>query len=88
MYEFRGRLSELRNHLKQLKKFNWIDENTRAVFLQLSLYNPNVQLFTSVTFLIEILSTGGIYPQYRIEPMNFYGEIFFSQRKSNLFLFI
>ena len=45
----------------------------RAIIIQLSLYNPNVQLFTSVTFLSEFLSTGGIDSQSRFEPLNFYG---------------
>jgi Polycystin cation channel len=41
------------------------------VIIQLSLYNPNVGLFTSVTFLIEFLSIGGIYPTVRFEPFDF-----------------
>jgi len=73
VYEFRGRLSDLRSNLSELHKLGWIDTKTRAVFIQLSLYNPNVQLFTSVTFLIEFLSTGGISPQARFEPINFSG---------------
>jgi polycystin 1L2 len=77
VYEFRGRLSNLRSNLSELHQLGWIDNKTRAVFIQLSLYNPNVQLFTSVTFLIEFLSTGGIYPQSRFEPLNFYGIFFF-----------
>jgi polycystin 1L2 len=73
VYEFRGSLSDLRSNISQLHQLGWIDEKTRAIFIQISLYNPNVQLFTSMTFLIEFLSTGGIYPQFRFEPMNFYG---------------
>jgi polycystin 1L2 len=76
VYEFRGRLSDLRSNISELHKLGWIDNKTRAVFLQISLYNPNVELFTSVTFLIEFLSTGGIYPQSRFQPMNFYGRSF------------
>ncbi len=55
---------------------------TRAIIIQLSLYNPNIQLFTSVTLLSEFLSTGGIYSQSRFEPMNFYAKfILFLRRK-------
>lgn len=74
IYNFRGRLSDLRSNLSELHQLGWIDNQTRAVIIQLTLYNPNVQLFTSVTFLLEILSTGGLYPQARFEPMNFYGK--------------
>jgi hypothetical protein len=73
VYEFRGHLSEVRNNLSELHRFGWIDNKTRAIILELTLYNPNVQLFTSVTFLSEFLSTGGISPQSRFEPINFYG---------------
>jgi polycystin 1L2 len=73
VYEFRGHLSDLRSNLSELHKLGWIDKQTRAVFLQISLYNQNIQLFTSVTFLTEFLSTGGIHSQSRFEPMNFYG---------------
>jgi hypothetical protein len=73
VYEFRGRLSYLRTNLSQLHQLEWIDEKTRAVMIQFSLYNPNVQLFTSVTFLIEFLSTGGVIPSVRFEPISFQG---------------
>ena len=73
VYEFRGSLLDLRNNVSELHQLGWIYEKTRAIFLQISLYNPNVQLFTSITFLIEFLSTGGIHPQSRFEPMDFYG---------------
>ncbi|CAF3719225.1 unnamed protein product, partial [Adineta steineri] len=43
-----------------------------AIIIQLTLYNPNVQLFTSVTFLAEFLSSTGIFTSARFEPMNFY----------------
>ncbi|CAF4348277.1 unnamed protein product, partial [Adineta steineri] len=54
---------------------DWIDEKTRAVFIQLTLYNPSVELFTAVTLLAEFLPTGGIYTIARFEPINFYSII-------------
>ena len=77
VYEFRGRLSDIRSNLSKLHKLGWIDNLTRAVLIQFSLYNPNVQLFSSITFLTEFLSTGGISPQYRFEPINFYSNLIF-----------
>jgi polycystin 1L2 len=76
VYEFVGRLSSLQSNLSQLHQLGWIDTQTRAVIIQLTLYNPNVQLFTSLTFLTEFLSTGGVHPTSRFEPMNFYGNFF------------
>jgi len=73
VYEFRGRLSELKSNLSKLHELNWIDEQTRAVIIQLTLYNPNVQMFTSGIILAEFLSTGGVFPSSRFEPLNFQG---------------
>jgi polycystin 1L2 len=77
VYEFLGRLSSLQSNLSSLHQLGWIDTQTRVVIIQLTLYNPNVQLFTSLTFLAEFLSTGGVYPTSRFEPFNFYGNFFF-----------
>jgi len=78
VYEFRGRLSDLQNNLSQLHQLEWIDRQTRAVMIQVSLYNPNVELFTSVTLLVEFLSTGGLYPHSRFEPLSFQSQCFIS----------
>ncbi|CAF1043359.1 unnamed protein product [Rotaria sordida] len=72
IYEFRGRLLDLKSNLSKLHQLEWIDDKTRAIFIQLTLYNPNVQLFTSATFLVEFLSTSSISPTVRFEPLNFY----------------
>ena len=36
----------------------WVDHNTRAVFAEFTLYNPNVNLFTGVELLTEFPATG------------------------------
>ncbi|CAF2697487.1 unnamed protein product [Rotaria sp. Silwood2] len=72
VYEFRGHLSDLKSNLSKLHELKWIDDKTRAIFIQLTLYNPNIQLFTSVIFLVEFLSTGSISSTARFEPLNFY----------------
>ncbi|UJR25703.1 hypothetical protein I4U23_007054 [Adineta vaga] len=71
-YELRGRLSDLRSNLSELHRLGWIDNRTRAVIIQMTLYNPNVDVFIFTTFLLEFLSTGGIHPTARFEPLNFY----------------
>jgi polycystin 2 len=75
VYEFRGRLIDLQSNLSELHQLGWIDNQTRAVIIQLTLYNPNSQLFTSVTLLTEFLSTGGLISQSRFEPIAFAGML-------------
>ena len=73
VYEMRGSLSQMRANLSLLHQLQWIDNQTRAVFIQLTLYNPNAQLFTAVTLLAEFLSTGGVFTSARFEPIQIYG---------------
>jgi polycystin 1L2 len=78
VYEFRGSLSKLRSNVSKLYQLGWIDEKTRAIIIQLTLYNPNVQLFTSVTLLVEYLSSGFIDQSAHFEPILFYSNSCFS----------
>ena len=70
VYEFRGKMSEMIANISLLRRLSWIDDQTRAIIIQLSLYNPNVNLFIFVTILSEFLSTGGVYPSARVEPIS------------------
>ena len=74
VYEYRGSLNDLRKNLSELYRLGWIDQQTRAIVIQMTLFNPNVRLFTSVTLLSEFLSTGGVFTSARIEPLDFYGN--------------
>ncbi|UJR32694.1 hypothetical protein I4U23_020153 [Adineta vaga] len=71
--EIRGLLTDIQKNLSTLQKLGWIDEKTRAVIIQCTLYNPNAQLFTSVTFLAEFLPIGGMLPTARFEPIHLQG---------------
>ena len=71
VYEFRGRMAQIRSNLSELQRLSWIDRETRAIFLQFSLYNPNVELFVAATLLVELLPTGGVFPHFRFEPISF-----------------
>ncbi|XP_061173587.1 uncharacterized protein LOC133182755 [Saccostrea echinata] len=46
--------------VKEIVEKNWIDRNTRAVFLEFTLYNPNRNLFIHAIYLAEFIEIGGI----------------------------
>lgn len=75
VYEMRGSLNQIRANVSLLRGLQWIDDQTRAIFIQLTLYNPNVQLFTAVTLLAECVSTGGVFTSARFEPIQIYGML-------------
>lgn len=52
--------------LTQLKANDWVDVYTRAVILEYTTYNPNVNLFTYVLYVMEFPATGGVIPFPRV----------------------
>ena len=72
VYQFRGRLSSLYGNISELRQLKWIDSRTRAVIIQLTLYNPNSELFSAITLLTEFLPTGGVETNARFEPVSFH----------------
>ena len=74
VYEFREDNTKIVEDMKLLRELSWLDEQSRAVMIQLNLYNPNVNFYTSVTLLIEITNIGEVFPRTSIEPLQIYSE--------------
>ncbi len=53
--------------MKVLKKQNWIDGRTRAIFAEFSVYNAQVNLFGIVSCVVEFQPGGGIIPNFRVD---------------------
>lgn len=51
---------------------DWIDEKTRAVFLEFNLYNPNADLFTVAVIMFEFSNNGGIIPSHHFLSSKLY----------------
>jgi len=50
-----------------LQENNWIDKETRSVFIEFTLYNTQINLY-SVSFIkFELLPTGAIYPKFDLK---------------------
>lgn len=84
VYEYRGDVDDIHQNLSSLHDYGWIDNQTRAVIIELSLYNPNVQLFTSAMLLVEFLSTGGLDRTTRFQPFDLAGRRISSDIDSSL----
>ena len=70
----RGKLSFLQGNLSLLRELTWIDRQTRAVFVEFSVYNPNINLVMVSTILVEFLSSGSILTMAKFDPLNLFGE--------------
>lgn len=63
----KGSRQELWTHIEKLISNNWIDERTRAVVAEFSVYNAQANLFGIVSCVLEFQPGGGIIPNFRID---------------------
>ena len=59
-YPSGGYIFEMRENLtlQSLRELNWLDEQTAAIFVEFTLFNPNVNLFQTCVILFEVISSG------------------------------
>ncbi|XP_036373120.1 polycystin-2 [Megalops cyprinoides] len=55
--------------LHALKDNLWLDRGTRAVFIDFSVYNGNVNLFCVVRLVAEFLATGGVMTSWQFQTV-------------------
>jgi len=65
-------LTKIQFDLINLYQMNWINGETRAVFINFVTYNVNINLFAYITILFEILPTGNIIKSIQINTINLY----------------
>ncbi|XP_029950684.1 polycystin-2 isoform X2 [Salarias fasciatus] len=56
-------------HLQFLKDHLWLDRGTRAVFLDFSVYNGNINLFCIARLLVEFPATGGVVTSWHFQTV-------------------
>lgn len=55
--------------LQKLKQNSWLDRGTRAVFLDFSVYNGNINLFCIIRLLVEFPATGGVVTSWQFQTV-------------------
>ena len=70
IYEMSGEKSEIISNLTQLKQNSWIDRQTRAVFVEFSAFNPNLNLFSYCVILFEFLPSGSLVKSATFSSLN------------------
>ena len=74
VYELRGKQSFLQGNMSLLQKMQWIDRQTRAVFIEFSAYNPNINMIMVSSIVVEFLPAGSILTMASFEPLNLFGD--------------
>uniref|UniRef100_A0A8C9VL55 Polycystin-2 n=1 Tax=Scleropages formosus TaxID=113540 RepID=A0A8C9VL55_SCLFO len=60
---------ETATQLRSLKDNLWLDRGTRAVFIDFSVYNSNINLFCIVRLLVEFPATGGALTSWQFQTV-------------------
>ncbi|KAM9847493.1 polycystin-2-like protein 1 [Aulostomus maculatus] len=55
--------------LQELVDNLWLDRGTRAVFVDFSTYNANINMFCVIRLVVEFPATGGAIPSYQIRTV-------------------
>lgn len=58
--------------IDELIKHTWVDSRTRAVFLEATVYNAQVNLFAIMNYVVEFLPTNGVEHYYSIKIARLY----------------
>ena len=65
-------LQTTKRRFEKLKTNNWLDERTRALFVEFSVFNMNTGLVTTITIAFELPTQGGIFIWKEYETMELY----------------
>lgn len=62
----------IQSDLNTLQQLSWIDKRTRAVFIEFTLFNPNLNLFSYSEMFFEILPSGNLLPSAKFTSTSFW----------------
>ncbi|XP_063713184.1 polycystin-2-like isoform X2 [Symsagittifera roscoffensis] len=55
--------------IQELKSGLWVDRGTRAIFIDFTVYNANINLFCVITLRLEFPPTGGAIPSWQFRTV-------------------
>lgn len=55
--------------IQDLQDNNWLDRGTRAVMLDFTVYNANINMFCQIRLLLEFPTSGGVLPSWDIRTV-------------------
>ena len=67
-------LEESKEIISKLKQYKWLDRQTRAVFIDFTVYNANVNLFCVIRLVLEFPATGGVITTNDFRSVKMIGE--------------
>ncbi|XP_068225345.1 uncharacterized protein [Palaemon carinicauda] len=70
LVEIRGPHYKALHTLDRLENEGWMDQQTKAVFVEFAFYNPQVNLFGVVMFVFEFFDGGGFLAKFKFQGLS------------------
>lgn len=70
-----GNLKRVQKRIEDLEKYDWFDRYTRGFFIEFSIYNPNVNMFSNIFISFEQSTTGEIVPEFFLKTFRLFSYI-------------
>jgi len=80
--DFRRNLTEAFQRVQKLRAARFVDEQTRAIFIDFNTFNPVYNLDTVSRLVFEFPPTGGIWPYFEVKSWQF--RVYFGGRGTTL----
>ncbi|XP_064641904.1 uncharacterized protein LOC135496476 isoform X2 [Lineus longissimus] len=74
VHRLQGGDKELMDSVDRLMDELWLDTYTRAIFVEFTVYNPNINLFSVSTILTEVPGSTAMVNTFRFESINLLGD--------------
>ena len=65
-------ITQAREALDTLFENRWLDEQTRALFIDFTTYNGNINKFCNIRIVFEMPSYGGVHPTLKYAALKLY----------------
>jgi len=65
-------ISQATEYISSLRRQGWTDDLTRALFVEMNLYNPNINRFSVVNIMFEFPLHGGVLPSVQYQNVKLF----------------
>ena len=84
VFKMTGNAATLVESISLLEQLEWIDKQTAAIFVEFTLYNPNVNLYQYCSIVFEILISGSFVNTAQFTSLELVTSLFSTQMLSGL----
>lgn len=70
-----GKYDRVKQTVEELEKDHWIDRYSRGIFVEFTLYNPNVNMFSNIFISFEHSTSGKIIPEFFLKTFRLFSYI-------------